>query len=158
LPFATIATMFAAASCGATNQHHSTPPTSQAAATPTDPCKVEVRDDRLAARVVYGGEPFLPPAGLQPRTSAVDAKRILLTNPGSSALGHRRRQEFFAIYRHLGTPRPVWVLLEHNVPGSGSLSNEIVKQDLLFILDDRTSKPMALLESLPAGCNPTEPR
>jgi hypothetical protein len=46
----------------------------------------------------------------------------------------------------------VWILLEHDVPSSGSLSNKIVKHDLVDIFDDQTRRPVGILDALPDGC------
>ena len=132
------------AAYGATTTNHTDRP---------DPCLAEVRGKRLVARLAYGGDVFLPPNGITPRTTAAVARATLLADPSVSLLGHHHhQQEIFAIYQNFKGRRPVWILLEHQVPSSGSLSGSIVKHDLVDILDDRTRQPVAVIDALPDGC------
>jgi hypothetical protein len=121
-----------------------------------DPCRAEVRGDRLVARPAYGGDVFLPPNGISPRTSPAAARATMLADPSASCpLGHRHQQEIFAIYQNFKGRRPVWLLLEHHVPSSGSLSNKIANHDLVDILNDHTRRPVSILDALPDSCRPT---
>ncbi len=108
---------------------------------------------RLTSRLAFENDVFLPPGSLAPTTSAARARTTLISDPSASILPHPgRAQEIFAIYRNFKGRRPVWFLLEQNVPSSGSLSNAIVKHDIVDILDDRTDKLLGIIDARPNGC------
>ncbi|HTR69578.1 MAG TPA: hypothetical protein VMH41_05060 [Mycobacteriales bacterium] len=112
---------------------------------------MDVTGHQLMARLAFGNDVFLAPHGVTPRTSATEATARLLADPAASSLGHHHRQEVFAIYQHLGTRRPVWLLLAHGVPSIGSLSGKVEMHDIVDILDDRTQRPLSMIDALPNG-------
>lgn len=146
----------ATASCSTSTVHRQAAPARPAAAThvaaAAHPCRVHVRGHRLTARVAYADDAFLPATGITPHTSAATARADILADPSSSFLGHRHWREIFAVFQNFKGRRPVWLLLERHVPGSSSLSSTIVKQDVIDMLDDRTRRPVAILEGLTDGC------
>jgi hypothetical protein len=158
LPIATIALVFSAAGCSTTTHgQQSTPTASPVAARTVDRCAVKTHGVRLAARLDYDGDDLLPPRGITPRTSAAEAKKLLLTSPALELPAHHKPIEVFAVYDHLNVRRPVWVLLVHNVPAislgpAPSPGAARGVEDAVNILDDRTRKPVSLLLGLPNGC------
>jgi hypothetical protein len=153
---ALFASVLAVVGCSGNSGHPSHGPVAMPTGLPAvaaTKCEASIHANRLTNRLAYGNDVFLPAGQVQPRRSAGEARRALLLDPSASYLGHGHRQyEFFARYTDFSGSRPVWVLLEHDVPSSGSLSNKLIPADVLDILDDRTGRPIAILNDSQPSC------
>jgi hypothetical protein len=117
-------------------------------------CRAHVKGAVVVAPFWLDFDHFDRPTG-RPLHTQDQVLRAYQTDPATRTEGGGHVQVAFAAYSRFAPKvpaKPAWIVVRYDVSGMGSLSSTPVRTDRVAVIDDRTLRSLAIIESLPSRC------